>query len=70
MQFSSQYINKNFPVELGSRVNQPNEYRMTALHYAASSGSPESVLALIGDPIINVNARNYLGWTPLHCAVI
>lgn len=52
-----------------SRVNQPNEYGKTALHYAASSGTPETVYALIGDPIINVNARNYLGWTPLHCAV-
>ena len=50
-------------------MNQPNEYGKTALHYAASSGTPETVYALIGDPIINVNARNYLGWTPLHCAV-
>ena len=41
---------------------------LTAMHLAAVDGS-ETIIKMLLDVGANTNVQNYLGWTPLHCAI-
>ena len=38
------------------------------MHLAAVDGS-ETIIKMLLDVGANTNVQNYLGWTPLHCAI-
>uniref|UniRef100_H3ASJ2 NFKB inhibitor delta n=1 Tax=Latimeria chalumnae TaxID=7897 RepID=H3ASJ2_LATCH len=58
-------------IKFGADVNLSDQKGQTALHLATTYGFPGVIEAIIssGVPVI-VEARNFEGFTPLHCAVI
>ncbi|KAI7100119.1 hypothetical protein KC352_g38075 [Hortaea werneckii] len=54
-------------LERGARVDAPDDERNTALHYAATSGSAPTVLALLRAGA-DVNLKQSQGLTPAHWA--
>ncbi|XP_061452518.1 NF-kappa-B inhibitor delta [Rhineura floridana] len=58
-------------IMLGADVDAVDQKGQTVLHLGATYGLPSVIEAvmMIGVPI-NVEARNFEGFTPLHCAVI
>lgn len=52
-------------------LNKKGGYEKTPLAYAAisSADSQKYMLFLLGKEKIDINASDFFGWTPLHCAV-
>ncbi|XP_039629536.1 NF-kappa-B inhibitor delta isoform X1 [Polypterus senegalus] len=58
-------------LSLGSDVNACDIKGQTALHLAATYGFPAVIQAILSTGVnVNLEARNFEGLTPLHCAVI
>ncbi|XP_077644606.1 NF-kappa-B inhibitor delta-like [Lonchura striata] len=56
---------------LGANPDAADHEGRTALHLAAAYGRPEILQAMISSGVpVNVEARNFEGQTPLHCAVL
>ncbi|XP_066060536.1 NF-kappa-B inhibitor delta-like [Chamaea fasciata] len=56
---------------LGANPDAADHGGRTALHLAASYGHPEILQAMMSSGVpVNVEARNFEGQTPLHCAVL
>uniref|UniRef100_A0A674G720 NFKB inhibitor delta n=1 Tax=Taeniopygia guttata TaxID=59729 RepID=A0A674G720_TAEGU len=56
---------------LGANPDAADHDGRTALHLAAAYGHPEILQAMISSGVpVNVEARNFEGQTPLHCAVL
>uniref|UniRef100_A0A8D2PJP4 NFKB inhibitor delta n=1 Tax=Zosterops lateralis melanops TaxID=1220523 RepID=A0A8D2PJP4_ZOSLA len=56
---------------LGANPDAADHGGRTALHLAASYGHPEILQAVMSSGVpVNVEARNFEGQTPLHCAVL
>ncbi|CAI5781346.1 NF-kappa-B inhibitor delta [Podarcis lilfordi] len=56
---------------LGADVNAADQKGQTVLHLGATYGLPSVIEAVMVTGIpVNVDARNFEGLTPLHCAVI
>ena len=51
-------------------INRSNSQGFTAVHKACFHDNVTSIRMLLGDPrLTSVNARNFIGWTPLLMAV-
>ncbi|XP_061572589.1 NF-kappa-B inhibitor delta [Cololabis saira] len=58
-------------LSLGADINACNIKGETALHLAAHYGFPRVLQAILSiRPSVNLEARNFEGMTPLHCAAI
>ncbi|RVE62535.1 hypothetical protein OJAV_G00158010 [Oryzias javanicus] len=58
-------------LSLGAEINACNNKGQTALHLAAHYGFPGVLQAILSSrPSVNLEARNFEGMTPLHCAAI
>ncbi|XP_072535125.1 NF-kappa-B inhibitor delta [Salminus brasiliensis] len=58
-------------LSLGADMSVCDNKGQTALHLAATYGYPQVMQALLSmDPRVDMEARNFEGLTPLHCAVI
>ncbi|XP_064254565.1 NF-kappa-B inhibitor delta isoform X4 [Passer domesticus] len=56
---------------LGANPDAADHGGRTALHLAAAYGHPEILQAMMSSGVpVNVEARNFEGQTPLHCAVL
>ncbi|XP_048684571.1 NF-kappa-B inhibitor delta isoform X3 [Caretta caretta] len=56
---------------LGADANAADHKGQTLLHLAATYGFPNVLMAVMASGVpVNVEARNFEGQTPLHCAVI
>ncbi|XP_063274935.1 NF-kappa-B inhibitor delta-like isoform X2 [Prinia subflava] len=56
---------------LGANPDAADHRGRTALHLAAAYGHPQILQAMISSGVpVNVEARNFEGQTPLHCAVL
>ncbi|XP_027742522.1 NF-kappa-B inhibitor delta-like [Empidonax traillii] len=56
---------------LGADPDAADHRGRTALHLAAAYGHPEILQAMMSSGVpVNVEARNFEGQTPLHCAVL
>ncbi|XP_050839231.1 NF-kappa-B inhibitor delta-like isoform X1 [Serinus canaria] len=56
---------------LGANPDAADHRGRTALHLAAAYGHPEILQAMMSSGVpVNVEARNFEGQTPLHCAVL
>ncbi|XP_072920873.1 NF-kappa-B inhibitor delta-like [Hemitrygon akajei] len=57
-------------IELGADVRATDLKGQTILHLAATEGYPQILQAVQWTRVqVNIEARNYEGFTPLHCAV-
>ncbi|XP_004078120.2 NF-kappa-B inhibitor delta [Oryzias latipes] len=58
-------------LSLGAEINASNNKGQTALHLAAHYGFPGVLQAILSSrPSVNLEARNFEGMSPLHCAAI
>ncbi|KAM9724186.1 NF-kappa-B inhibitor delta [Menidia menidia] len=58
-------------LSLGAEINACDVKGQTALHLAAHYGFPAVLQAILSSrPSVNLEARNFEGMTPLHCAAI
>nr|XP_033818801.1 NF-kappa-B inhibitor delta [Geotrypetes seraphini] len=59
-------------IAFGADVNAADQKGQTALHLAATYGFPNIIQVIFASGLntVNVEARNFEGLTPLHCAVI
>ena len=55
-------------VSKGAKVNQPDEYGSTPLHWACENGASVEVVQYLISKGVKVNQPNKGGWTPLHYA--
>jgi ankyrin repeat protein len=53
----------------GADINSKNKYGMTALHLASAWGHINTVILLLAQPTIDINAKNTLGETALEKAL-
>ncbi|CAF0952331.1 unnamed protein product, partial [Brachionus calyciflorus] len=52
-----------------NRRVRKNDKGETALHLAVMNNDIEKIKDLLNDPLTDINAKDYAGWTPLHEAV-
>nr|XP_056702385.1 NF-kappa-B inhibitor delta [Euleptes europaea] len=58
-------------ITLGADVNAVDQKGQTVLHFGATYGLPSVIAAVMMAGVsVNVEARNFEGLTPLHCAVL
>ncbi|XP_077197020.1 NF-kappa-B inhibitor delta [Paroedura picta] len=58
-------------IMLGADVNAVDQKGQTVLHFGATYGLPGVIAAVMMAAVsVNVEARNFEGLTPLHCAVV
>ena len=54
----------------GADVNKRNRFKETSLMEAVRDEKEPMVSLLLQQPGIQVNAKNTIGWTALHCAAV